>query len=87
MKYSSVGRKIWVARYEGPGGSLDAAASMVVDGIAGGTNVYVTGRSGRDYATVKYDALGKELWVARYDGPERREDHTTAVAVEEEGND
>ncbi len=71
IKYNALGMEEWVARYNGPGNSGDAAGSLAIDGSG---NVYVTGASvgsgsGQDYATVKYNASGVEQWVARYDGP------------------
>ena len=41
-----------MARYDGPGGQHDAAWALAVDNSEG--NVYVTGESGGDHATVKY---------------------------------
>ena len=54
-------------------------------------NVYVTGSSvgmdtGGDYATVKYDSNGNEVWVARYNGPENSGDFAEAIAVDAAGN-
>jgi hypothetical protein len=61
----------WVRRYAGPYGD-DYASAIAVDGAG---NVYVTGASRgsgagyiNDYVTVKYDSLGNEQWVARYNG-------------------
>src|SRR6202158_4706801 len=77
----------WVARYTGPLGSAMPLA-IAVDGKG---YIYVTGWSrgigtGYDYATVKYDSEGNEVWVARYNGPANWDDIATAVAVDAEDN-
>jgi uncharacterized delta-60 repeat protein len=51
IKYSSSGDTRWVRRYNGPANSLDEASALAVDDSG---NVYVTGYSGGDYATIKY---------------------------------
>jgi hypothetical protein len=88
IKYNSAGVEQWVARYNGPGNSDDAAFAIMVD-VAG--NIYVTGRSyssstGYDYATIKYNSAGIEQWIARYDGPENSDDIARAIAVGPAGN-
>ncbi|MBC2695841.1 MAG: hypothetical protein HF982_11310 [Desulfobacteraceae bacterium] len=84
IKYDGNGNELWVARYNGPGNDLDWA--WLVDTDAAG-NVYVTGRSvgigtERDYATIKYDGNGNELWVARYNGPGNYHDDAWLLAVD-----
>src|SRR2546430_1692201 len=71
MSSEGGGQEQWVARYNGPGNSVDEANSIAIDSAG---NVYVTGKSfgsgtDYDYATVKYDSFGQEQWVARYNGP------------------
>jgi beta-propeller repeat-containing protein len=51
VKYNADGQEQWVARYDGPGNSDDRPNAMAVDNAG---NVYVTGISNNDYATVKY---------------------------------
>lgn len=88
IKYDSDGNELWVARYNGPGNALDRPAAIARDADG---NIYVTGESagkgtGTDYATVKYDAGGKELWVARYDGPANLFEQARAIVVDADGN-
>jgi uncharacterized delta-60 repeat protein len=88
LKYDSAGTVGWIARYNGPGDSIDCAAAITVDDAG---NVYVTGYSegsgtGQDYATVKYNSSGVEEWVARYDGPASDLDRAAALAVDNAGN-
>jgi len=78
----------WVAHYDGPAAAYEYAEAMAVD-TAG--NVYVTGTSDGlatlyDFATVKYDANGNELWVARYDGLANETDEAHSLAVDPAGN-
>lgn len=88
IKYNSNGVEQWVARYNGPGNGNDVVYAMTLDASG---NIYVTGESEggvsrRDYATIKYDRNGRELWVARYDGPGNYHDSARAVAVDAAGN-
>jgi hypothetical protein len=88
VKYDALGVEQWVARYNGPGNIDDLACALVVDNNC---NVYVTGWSygsgtDRDYATVKYDALGVEQWVARYNGPGNYRDVANAIAADNAGH-
>lgn len=79
----ATGEQLWAKRYRGKGG--DFVSSMAV-GPHGGS-VYVTGRTGgdnigADYATVAYSAAtGAQLWVRLYDGPARRGDGASSVAI------
>jgi hypothetical protein len=87
IKYSSTGDQMWVSRYNGPDSSIDAAYSLALDGSG---NVYVTGGSSNnlngDYATVKYNTIGNEVWVQRYNGPGNGEDRATSIVVDGSGN-
>jgi len=91
VKYDPDGNQLWVAEYDGPAGGRDRASSLLLDAAG---NIYVTGvtglstgtETGSDYATVKYDPDGNELWVALYDGPASDDDEANAVAVDSEGN-
>jgi uncharacterized delta-60 repeat protein len=88
IKYNTLGIEQWVARYNGPGNLDDNVNALTVDDAG---NVYVTGWSygsetDRDYATIKYDALGIEQWVARYNGPGNATDVAVDLAVDAVGN-
>jgi hypothetical protein len=78
----------WAKKYTSPDYDNDAARAMAIDRFG---NVYVTGTSygtgtDQDYATIKYDAAGNELWVRRYNGPGNSRDAATSLAVDTLGN-
>jgi hypothetical protein len=55
--------------------------------VDGSGNVYVTGYSlgsgtNGDYATIKYDPDGNQVWVAHYNGPASGDDQACAIAVD-----
>ncbi|MGB2768120.1 MAG: SBBP repeat-containing protein [Candidatus Zixiibacteriota bacterium] len=88
IKYLPNGDTAWVRIYNGPANASDVAEAMAVDDWG---NVYVTGRSsgagtGFDYATLKYDTDGNQLWASRYNGPGGGEDWPQAIAVDDSGN-
>jgi hypothetical protein len=90
VKYDANGNEQWVATYNGPGNSTDRAVFVAVDSAQ---NVYVTGASdgepdeaNADYATIRYDANGNELWVSRYNGPADGHDQATLLALDSVGN-
>lgn len=90
VKYDANGNELWTARYNGPGNSTDDALSLAVDYSQ---NVFVTGYSAAgaegtnlDYATIRYNANGQEVWVRRYNGPANDIDQATSIALDKDGN-
>ena len=92
IKYNTSGRQLWVARYAGPSGppysAYDVANAIAVDALG---DVYVTGYSDGgdslyDYATIKYDSDGNELWEARYNGSGNQYDYANAIALDSFGS-
>jgi uncharacterized delta-60 repeat protein len=79
----------WVRVYNGPGNSDDEARALAMDGSG---NVFVTGWSTDssgyypDYATLKYDPAGNQLWVYRYNGPGNSSDIASAIVADDSGN-
>uniref|UniRef100_A0A832LJZ3 T9SS type A sorting domain-containing protein n=1 Tax=Ignavibacterium album TaxID=591197 RepID=A0A832LJZ3_9BACT len=86
IKYNSNGDTLWVRYYNSPGNeggeyfdlTLDKFGNVIITGSSIGTN------STSDYATIKYDANGNELWVRRYDDGDS--DTPIALAVDDLGN-
>ncbi len=87
VKYTTAGRQLWAKKYSGPGNGDDIARAIAVDKSG---DVFITGESkgtdsDYDYATLKYSATGKEIWVRRYNGPANGGDWATALAVDGSG--
>lgn len=88
LKYDSSGTQQWLVEYDGPGHDDDVPSALAVDDSG---NVYVAGYSigsgtAFDYATVKYDRLGNQRWVARYNGPGNGHDRAAAIEIDSSGN-
>jgi uncharacterized delta-60 repeat protein len=88
VKYDSAGTQQWVALYDGPDHVQDVARAIAVDPAG---NIYVVGESDGtgtsfDYAAIKYDGSGNELWVRRYNGPGNFNDSAAAVVIDPAGN-
>ena len=85
IKYDQNGDTAWVRYHNSPvnrGGTLhglavDRFGNVIVTGASDGANY-------TDFATVKYDADGNQLWEKRYDGGDI--DAAEALAVDESGN-
>ena len=58
------GEGLWAAQYDGPEQSADRAVALAF-GPEG--YVHVTGESGGQSATIRYDAAGQEAWITRSD--------------------
>ena len=88
LKYDSSGTQVWASRFNGTGNDDDIASAIALDRKG---NILVTGKSmnaaGKfQYATVKYDKAGNELWVQNYAGPAATEDDPNSLAVDNNGN-
>jgi hypothetical protein len=89
IKYDPNGNQLWIARFDGPGHGADSARAIAIDQSG---NVYVTGNSAgqgddlSNYATVKYDGNGNQLWVAYYDGPRHAFDAGRALVLDGAGD-
>jgi sugar lactone lactonase YvrE len=87
LKCDTNGTVLWSAAYNGPF-NTDTAAAIALDAQG---NVYVTGTSlgfgtGNDIVTLKYDPNGKQLWAARYNGPENGDETGVSLVVDAQGS-
>ena len=84
------GKRLWVARYNGPGSGDDSASSLALN--PSGTKVFVTGygvgtSSGEDCTTIAYrTTTGAQLWAKRYNGPGNRGDDAFSIAISPAGD-
>lgn len=90
IKYNAAtGDTAWARTFNGVPDDLDEARDIEVDALG---NVYVTGSSRgvgtlNDVLTIKYDSLGDEKWIARYNNPDTSlTDGGYGVEVDSAGN-
>src|SRR5437867_6788178 len=87
--FSDTARLEWVKHLTSNSASgMDVATDVAIDANA---CIYVTGKSespdaGHNYLTIKYNAIGREVWRAQYDGPAHADDVPTALAIDASGN-
>lgn len=85
VKYDNNGVQQWATSYNGPVNNFDSPTKIKVDASG---NVYVTGFSyggqllDNDYATIKYNNAGVQLWAERYNGPLSEEDNAYDIVVD-----
>ncbi|MBX7131828.1 MAG: SBBP repeat-containing protein [Fimbriimonadaceae bacterium] len=88
LRYNPAGTLLWSNRYDGPAHGFDVPESITVDAA---TNCYVAGTStgtttGYDYAIVKYNPTGSQLWERRYDGGANLNDDPHGLAIDSQGS-
>lgn len=94
VKYSTDGTQQWVRMYDGGVEMDDKASALAIDGSG---NIYVTGTSfgndgngyySFDYATIKYNSAGTQLWVKRSNPSSAQgyDDQATAIALDVQDN-
>jgi len=89
IKYNDAGQEQWVAVFNGPDYDSDGANDLAVDSEG---NVYITGwvtfygNEDKDYLTIKYNSMGVQQWLARYNGPINMYDIAKAIVLDDVGN-
>lgn len=89
-KFDAAGQILWTSRYNDAGLGNHRPTSIAVDAVG---SVYVTGDSdsdgdgtGKDLATVKYDADGALLWADRYNGTANGDETGGSVLIGQTGD-
>jgi hypothetical protein len=87
VKYDPKGNQVWEARHNASINRDDAAKAVALDsrGFAYVAGTDREGKTSYDFATIKYDRNGREIWTARYSGPDDAFDSAEALAADGSG--
>ncbi len=88
IKYNSSGVQQWIAKYNGTANDIDiskcielsSSGQVIISGYSRGSGTSL------DYVTIKYDSLGAELWISRYNGAANGGDIPNAIAISNSGD-
>ncbi|MBK8551266.1 MAG: SBBP repeat-containing protein [Ignavibacteria bacterium] len=88
IKYSANGDSLWSVIYNGQDNRDDFSYAIFVDDSL---NCYITGTSVSnftyfDYVTIKYNSMGIQQWVRKYNDPENSWDIASSILVDSKGN-
>lgn len=89
VKYSPSGQEVWVKRYVGSAGGIDAGRFVAVHRPSG--DVFLAGFSlhatqGYDFLTCRYLSNGTLAWARRFNGPVNGNDFPQRLRVDADGN-
>lgn len=88
IKFNKYGSFKWAKTYSLGYYALDEPSAIATDTLG---NIYVTGESSdnlnhENFATIKYDSLGNEIWVARYNNTLNSVDMANSISLDIFGN-
>lgn len=87
LKYDPNGNKLWEKQYDGTSHFNDISTAMTIDAM---NNIYITGVTTQvigtipdsNYATIKYDKDGNQIWTTFYNGPNNSVDISRSIFVD-----
>lgn len=96
IKYDGTSKQQWMARYREPGNKkvfpvgivVDAAENVYITGYVDTPGRRLHGYGGNplplmvEFVTIKYNARGREQWVAKYKGTERRRGYINGFGLD-----
>jgi ankyrin repeat protein len=100
IKYDSRGKQQWMARYKEASKKKVYPVGIILDDVSNVyITGYVRTPGSRtgaydsnplplmvEFVTIKYNAQGREQWVAKYKGTERRRGHVNGLGIDRTGN-
>ena len=88
VKLNKIGSFEWARTYSLGYSGLDEASDIAIDSLG---YIYVVGKSSdvshyENFVTIKYDSLGNEIWISRYQNTVNSSDAANSVGLDNLGN-